>query len=118
MSDDLLQGTGDAVADAVPEAELAPKEDLDKLMEMLGKLPAFAGVDKETLLKNLGQGKARPPIGDVVANPWVEFLVLFTMISLVILLLAFIGYKLYTNMASKEKRRELKKAQKDQKKKK
>ncbi|XP_066258597.1 uncharacterized protein [Euwallacea similis] len=118
MSDDLLQGLRDAVADAVPEAEVDSKADLNELMKALEKIPGFSGSDKETLLRNLAMNRARPPIGDVVTNPWVEFSILFGLTSLVVLLIAFIGYRLYENMALKEKRKELKKLQKEQKKKK
>jgi len=88
MADDLLQGLKDAVNEANNE-ETDSKTTVEELIKALESMQGLNPIEKATLLKSLtGEtGGPKPPIGVPIANPWVEFLILFGLISLIVLLL-------------------------------
>lgn len=88
MADDLLQGLKDAVDEASNE-ETDPKTRVEELIKALESMQNLNPIEKATLLKSLtgDAGGPKPPIGVQIANPWVEFLILFGLVSLIVLLL-------------------------------
>ncbi|ERL90895.1 hypothetical protein D910_08240 [Dendroctonus ponderosae] len=123
MADDLLQGLKDAVDNLdqgeEPGAE-DPQDRIKQLLKALKDLPGISDEQKENLAKSVlgGEPGSQLPLGSPIANPWLEFAVLFGLISFVILLLGFIGYRLYQNMIDQDRRKELKRLKKEQRKRK
>ncbi|CAG9760233.1 unnamed protein product [Ceutorhynchus assimilis] len=124
---DLLQGLKDAVANERGSgSDEDPAAAIGKLLKALNDMPGLTEEDKAELVKGLSQGGlgglgglgGKPPIGAAISNPWLEFATLFGLISFIILLLGFIGYKLYNNMVQRERTKEMKKMRKTQKKRK
>ncbi|XP_050296925.1 uncharacterized protein LOC126736568 [Anthonomus grandis grandis] len=125
MDGDLLKGLQDALkenSEGAPgegEAGGDPAASIDKFLESIQNMAGMSEEDKDKLIQGLSALTGNKlPIGKPIEDPRLEFLVLFGTISLVILLLALIGYKLYKSSLDKELRREQKKLLKEQKKKK
>lgn len=90
MADDLLQGLKDAVDNLDQGEETGsddPQDRIQQLLKALKDLPGVSDEQKENLAKSVLGGGSQPPLGIPIANPWLEFAVLFGLISFVVLLL-------------------------------
>lgn len=94
MADDLPQGLTDIVGTnngQTEEEESDPQARVQQFLKALEHMPGVSNEDKENLAQGLLQGALgggpQPPVGSPITNPWMRFLVLFGLTTLIVLAL-------------------------------